>query len=456
MEFHENESLSGSFSRSNGLLGWKRYKYKLESPFLIEYPDDETNKEKSRWDLSAYQVSDLEDPKKPFSIKLTDSNKKKLIFKFDNEDDFRKWFNCIRNTIQTQSEPPNSLTIDDFDFIRCVGRGTFGKVNLVRMKSNGQLYALKSMSKRLLAEEDNIQQILVEREILFRNKHPFLVGASFTFQTDTKVFIGLEYVPGGELFGRLKEEGRISESRARLYAAEILLGISHLHSHGFIYRDMKPENILVGADGHLKITDFGFAKGNITNEKKTTRTFCGTPEYLAPEVLKQLPYTRSVDWWSFGVILYEMLAGLPPFYDTNPKKMYMGILFDPLRFPKFFSRRAIDICMKLLDRDPKRRLGAGPGDAEEIKKHPFFSEINWEDVLEKKIKPEWIPPIKDETDTSNFDKEFTTQPTAVSYEDPDLVPEDAQNAFVGFTCNQDEQSVIDMSYKDSDELPVIQ
>ncbi|KAK8840649.1 RAC-gamma serine/threonine-protein kinase [Tritrichomonas musculus] len=450
MENQKHDTLSGSFSRSTGLLGsWKRYNYKLDWPFLIEYSDD-ANKEKSRWDLNSCQVLDSEDPRKPFCLKLTDSNKKKYLFKFDNEKDFTHWFNKLKNEIQSKIQCPTTtnLTLDDFVFIRCIGRGTFGKVNLVRQKSTGQLFALKAMSKRLLAEEDNIQQILVEREILFQNKHPFLVSASFTFQTDTKVFIGLEYVPGGELFGRLKEEGRISESRARLYAAEMLLGLAHLHKHGFIYRDMKPENILVDADGHLKITDFGFAKGNITNERKTTRTFCGTPEYLAPEVLKQRPYTRSVDWWSYGVILYEMLTGLPPFYDTNPKKMYMGILFDPLRFPKFFSRRTIDICMKLLDRDAKRRLGAGPSDAEEIMNHPFFSEINWDYVLEKKYKPEWIPPIKDETDTSNFDTEFTNQPIAVSYEDPELVPEDAQSAFIGFTCNQEEQSVIEASFND--------
>ncbi|OHS99694.1 AGC family protein kinase [Tritrichomonas foetus] len=336
------------------------------------------------------------------------------------------------------------VSLDDFEFIRVIGRGSYGKVSLVRYKENGKLYALKSMSKRLLAEDNNIHQILIEREVLFKNQHPFLVSAHFAFQTDAKVFIVLDYVPGGELFGRLKIEGRISESRARLYAAEILLGLAHLHRHGFIYRDMKPENILVDADGHLKVTDFGFAKTNITREDQTTNTFCGTPEYLAPEVLRQQPYTRSVDWWSFGVILYEMLSGMPPFFDSNPKKMYMGILFEPIQFPNYFSRRAIDLVMKLMDRDPKRRLGAGPSDAEEIKAHPFFEGLNWDDVVARKTVPQWVPPMENPTDTSNFDVEFTAEPTAISFEDPSLIPVDAQAAFVDFTCNQEEQSVIDV------------
>ena len=443
------ESLvSGPLSRQGGILGvWKQFFYRVEGDDFVEYESDKFDIEKNRWSLlPPCQILAAPEAKRPNCFKLVDSKKKSTVFSADNEEQFTKWFAFLKGKTQTepQETPQKRVSLNDFEFIKVIGRGSYGKVSLVRYKENGKLYAMKSMSKRLLAEDNNIHQILIEREVLLHNQHPFLVSAHFTFQTDAKVFIVLDYVPGGELFGRLKTEGRISESRARLYAAEILLGLQHLHKLGFIYRDMKPENILVDADGHLKVTDFGFAKNNITNERQTTNTFCGTPEYLAPEVLRQQPYTRSVDWWSFGVILFEMLSGIPPFFDSNPKKMYMGILFEPIQFPSYFSRKAIDLIMKLMDRDSTRRLGAGPTDAEEIKVHPFFEGLNWDDVMAKKTIPQWIPPMENPTDTSNFDQEFTAEPTAISFEDPSLIPADAQAAFVDFTCNQEEQSVIDV------------
>jgi len=196
----------------------------------------------------------------------------------------------------------------------------------------------------------------------------------------------LDYVPGGELFGRLKEEGSFSEQRVRLYAAEILVGLGHLHSLKYVYRDLKPENILVDSDGHLKLTDFGLVKTKMETDS-TTSTFCGTPEYIAPEMLQQQPYTKSVDWWSFGILVYEMLTGLPPFYDENVNKMYRMILSEPLTFPDSMSPEAQDLISQLLDRNPETRLGASANDYEDIKKHPFFAPLNWDKVLSKQYTP---------------------------------------------------------------------
>ncbi|KAH0785074.1 AGC family protein kinase [Histomonas meleagridis] len=284
---------------------------------------------------------------------------------------------------------------------------------------------------------ENIEQSLTEKNILFQLNHPFLVSAHYSFQTPQKIFIILDYIPGGELFSRLREEGRFSEERVRFYAAEILLGIGYLHKKGYVYRDLKPENILVDYNGHIKITDLGLAKGQM-NSDSTTTTFCGTPEYIAPEMIQQIPYTRSVDWWSYGILLFEMISGLPPFYDENTKKMYHKILTEDIIFPPYFSDEAADLISKLLDRNPSTRLGSSENDAEDIKSHPFFNSINWDDVLNLKYTPEWIPVISSETDTSNFDEEFTKEDAVVSFEDESLIVNETQKAFDGFTCTKDD------------------
>jgi len=332
--------------------------------------------------------------------------------------------------------------LDDFEILRIIGRGAYGKVSLVRHTATRRLYALKSMSKRLLAKGNNIQQTLVERELLLRNEPPFLVSARFAFQSEVKVFMVLDHVPGGEVFRRLKRDQRFTEERARLYAAEILLGLEHLHGLGVVYRDMKPENTLVDHAGHVRTTGFGFAKPNIRNEGQTTRSFCGTVEYLAPEVLQQRPYTRAVDWWSFGVIVFEMIAGMQPFCGSNRARLIRGILLEPVEFPFFFNSVPVNLIRGLLQKDPRRRLGAGPGDANEIRGHRISAGIDWGEVLTKRTASEWVPQIASDTDTPHFDMQFTDELPGVSPKDPALVPLAAQAAFENFTCDQ-EESVID-------------
>jgi serine/threonine protein kinase len=346
------------------------------------------------------------------------------------------WITAL-DQARTGAPPPpeKKVSVDDFTILRVIGRGTYGTVQLVRNKQDQQLYAMKSMSKQLLAEYDQVTQTLVERDVLLKTVHPFLVGAHFTFQSDTKVFLVLDYVPGGELFARLKDERKFPESRARLYGAEILLGLGHLHSLGFVYRDLKPENILVDSEGHLRLTDFGLVKSKM-NSGATTSTFCGTPEYIAPEMLNQKPYTKAVDWWSFGVLMYEMMIGVPPFYDENTNRMYNAILNAPIRFsPGSVSDDGQDLILRLLERDPAARLGSGESDFEEIKAHKFFAVLNFEEVTRKTIQPEWKPVINGDDDTSHFDSVFTEEKPTGHLEEADaIVPAGAQSAFSGFTC----------------------
>jgi serine/threonine protein kinase len=348
-------------------------------------------------------------------------------------DEAQSWIAALENVRHDRgpSSSSRALQFDDFEVIRLIGRGTYGDVQLVRSKRDGQLYAMKVMSKRLLAEHQQVEQTLIEKAVLIETVHPFLVGAHYTFQTDNHIFMVLDYVPGGELFRRLKEEERFSENRSRLYAAEILLGLGHLHSRGFVYRDLKAENILVDADGHLRLTDFGLVKTRMENGGSTT-TFCGTPEYIAPEMLQRKPYTKAVDWWSFGILLYEMLTGLPPFYDENTNRMYRSILKDAVPIPPNMSFEAQNLILKLLEKDPANRLGAGPLDYQEIQQQPFFEMLNWEAVLKRAVQPEWVPIIRSETDTSNFDDEFTkTQISAPR--DEGMVASRVQSAFNKFT-----------------------
>jgi len=245
----------------------------------------------------------------------------------------------------------------------------------------------------------------------------------------------LAFVNGGELFHHLQREGRFDERRSRFYAAELLCALECLHKYDIIYRDLKPENILLDYNGHIALCDFGLCKLNMTAQE-TTNTFCGTPEYLAPELLYGQGYTKVVDWWTLGVLLYEMLTGLPPFYDDNTNEMYRRILQDELRFPEDIGLAARSVLSGLLTRDPTRRLGING--AEEIKNHPFFAEIDWGKLLMKKYQPPFKPAVKSAMDTSNFDEEFTSELPLDSVVDDSHLSETVQNQFKGFTYNASE------------------
>ncbi|KAK9464307.1 kinase-like domain-containing protein [Lipomyces arxii] len=332
----------------------------------------------------------------------------------------------------TASFRPNlniPLTIDDFELLKVVGKGSFGKVMQVRKKDTSRIYALKTIRKAHIVSRSEVNHTLAERTVLAQINNPFIVPLKFSFQSPEKLYFVLAFVNGGELFHHLQREGKFDLNRARFYTAELLCALECLHEFNVIYRDLKPENILLDYTGHISLCDFGLCKLNMREDDKTN-TFCGTPEYLAPELLLGQGYTKTVDWWTLGVLLYEMLTGLPPFYDENTNEMYRKILQEPLRFPDDMDKDAKSLLTGLLDRDPKRRLGAnGPA---EIKNHKFFAEIDWKKLLGKKYPPPFKPSVASATDTSNFDKEFTSEVPTDSVVD-DYLSESIQRQFGGWT-----------------------
>ncbi|KAJ2982829.1 hypothetical protein NUW58_g4330 [Xylaria curta] len=299
---------------------------------------------------------------------------------------------------------------DDFQILRLIGKGTFGQVYQVRKKDTNRIYAMKVLSKKVIVQKKEVAHTVGERNILVRtatSESPFIVGLKFSFQTQNDLFLVTDYMSGGELFWHLQKEGRFDEKRAKFYIAELILAIQHLHHNDIVYRDLKPENILLDANGHIALCDFGLSKANLT-KNDTTNTFCGTTEYLAPEVLlDESGYTKMVDFWSLGVLVFEMCCGWSPFYAEDTQQMYKNIAFGKVRFPRdTLSQEGRNFVKGLLNRNPKHRLGA-IDDAEELKRHPFFGDVDWNSLSKKVITPPFKPKLKSETDVSYFDPEFT-------------------------------------------------
>lgn len=284
------------------------------------------------------------------------------------------------------------LKIEDFELLKVVGKGSFGKVMQVRKKDTNRIYALKTIRKAHIISRSEVAHTLAERSVLAQINNPFIVPLKFTFQSPEKLYFVLAFVNGGELFHHLQKEQRFDVNRSRFYTAELLCALECLHGFNVIYRDLKPENILLDYQGHIALCDFGLCKLDMKDEDRTN-TFCGTPEYLAPELLMGNGYNKTVDWWTLGVLLYEMLTGLPPFYDENTNEMYRKILSEPLHFPgpEVVPPAAKDLLTKLLNRDPQQRLGANG--AAEIKAHPFFHAIDWRKLLQRKYEPAFKPNV---------------------------------------------------------------
>ncbi|EZF23950.1 AGC/AKT protein kinase, variant [Trichophyton rubrum D6] len=285
-----------------------------------------------------------------------------------------------------------SLTMADFELLKVVGKGSFGKVMQVMKRDTGRIYAMKTIRKAHIISRSEVEHTLAERSVLSQISNPFIVPLKFSFQSPEKLYLVLAFVNGGELFHHLQREQRFDINRARFYTAELLCALECLHGFKVIYRDLKPENILLDYSGHIALCDFGLCKLGMKDEDRTN-TFCGTPEYLAPELLLGHGYTKAVDWWTLGVLLYEMLTGLPPFYDEDTNEMYRKILHDPLTFPgpEIVPGAARDLLSRLLDRDPHRRLGANG--AGEIKGHHFFANIDWRKLLQRKYEPSFRPNV---------------------------------------------------------------
>ncbi|KAL4629355.1 serine/threonine-protein kinase Sgk1-like, partial [Arapaima gigas] len=346
--------------------------------------------------------------------------------------------------LQSSAHGPNfplsaflSIRPSDFDYLKVIGKGSFGKVLLARHKESAQYYAVKVLQKKVVLKKKEQKHIMAERSVLLKNlQHPFLVGLHYSFQTTDKLYFVLDYVNGGELFCHLQRERVFLEPRARFYAAEIASALGYLHSLHIVYRDLKPENILLDSQGHIMLTDFGLCKEGL-EPNGTTSTFCGTPEYLAPEVLQKQAYDRTVDWWCLGAVLYEMLYGLPPFYSHNTAEMYSNILHKALVLKANVSNAGRALLEGLLQKDRTRRLGAR-SDFMEIQCHAFFTPINWDDLLSRKVPPPFVPSVVGPTDLRHFDPEFTHLPVTGSLCTHDVAMatnsmREAAAAFPGFS-----------------------
>ena len=301
---------------------------------------------------------------------------------------------------QKSTVSKGKYTLHDFQIMRTLGTGSFGRVHLVKSIHNNRFYAIKVLKKFKIVKMKQIEHTCDERRMLKLVQHPFLIRMWGTFQDSKNLFLVMDYIEGGELFSLLRKSHRFPNPVAKFYAAEVILAIEYLHAHNIIYRDLKPENILLDKYGHVKITDFGFAK----EVENVTSTLCGTPDYLAPEIIQSKPYNKSVDWWSLGILIYEMLAGYTPFYDTTPMKTYEKILIGRVNYPDFFVHEVIDLLNRLITSDLSRRLGNLQNGAEDIKSHPWFQEVVWEKLVNKDIETPYEPPIQGGTgDSSLFD-----------------------------------------------------
>jgi len=327
-------------------------------------------------------------------------------------------------------KPP---TLEDFHFITVLGRGSFGKVMLAEEKTTKKLYAIKMLKKQYIVEKDEVHSMMSEKSVFLTVSsinHPFLVNLHSCFSSASRIYFVMEYAQGGDLIYHVRQSN-FTHTRAKFYLCEVLLALEYLHKNNIIYRDLKLDNILLTVDGHIKITDYGLCKENM-DVSTTTNTFCGTPEFMAPELLKGHPYTRAVDWWTYGILTYEMLVRGAPFKGNDDEELFNNIIHSQPFYPQHMGREAIQLTSLLLMKDPRRRLGASKNDAQDVKNHPYFKNVDWQAMLEKRVPVPYVPKFKGKLDVSHFDEEFTKEPIQLSPIQCNLNANE-QELFRGFT-----------------------
>ncbi|XP_025200674.1 ribosomal protein S6 kinase beta-2-like [Melanaphis sacchari] len=356
------------------------------------------------------------------------------IYEYDEKSSDVETLKLSDRTVNSTKE---KLTPDCFEILKVLGKGGYGKVFQVRKKTGNdtnQVFAMKVLRKATIVRNSkDMAHTKAERNILEAVKHPFIVNLFYAFQTNGKLYLILEYLSGGELFMHLEREGIFLEDTACFYLAEIIIAIQHLHSQGIVYRDLKPENVLLDQDGHLKLTDFGLCKEHV-HGVSVTHTFCGTIEYMAPEILTRSGHGKPVDWWSLGALMFDMLTGTPPFSADNRKKTIEKILRGKLIMPPYVSPEAKDLMRKLLKRQVSHRLGSGVNQGEDIRNHRFFQKIVWKDIINRTCEAPYKPKLNGADDTTQFDSRFTDQLPVDSPVEDSLMPQDNDEfKFDGFT-----------------------
>ncbi|XP_002740313.1 protein kinase C delta type-like [Saccoglossus kowalevskii] len=335
----------------------------------------------------------------------------------------------LRGAVAVPPQEVRRFCNTDFNFLKVLGKGSFGKVLLAELKGTDKYFAVKTLKKDVVLEDDDIECTMIERRVLaLAWQHPFLTHLYCTFQSKEHLYFVMEYLNGGDLMFHIQQNGRFEEKRARFYGAEIILGLQFLHRRGIIYRDLKLDNVLLDKDGHIKIADFGMCKENILGDKKAS-TFCGTPDYIAPEILKGLKYNSSVDWWSFGVLLYEMLIGQSPFHGEDEDALFESICNDNPVYPRWLPKEAAACLSLLMEPNPTERLGIKT----DIRKHAFFRAVDWDKMDRREVTPPYKPKIKSAKDASNFDPEFTMEKVVLTPTDPRLLDSINQVQFKGFS-----------------------
>ncbi|XP_054656376.1 protein kinase C theta type [Dunckerocampus dactyliophorus] len=321
------------------------------------------------------------------------------------------------------------FSIDDFILHKMLGKGSFGKVFLAELKKSGQFFAVKALKKDVVLMDDDVECTMVERRVLsLAWENPFLTHLYCTFQTKENLFFVMEYLNGGDLMFHIQNCHKFDLHRSTFYAAEIVCGLQFLHSRGVIYRDLKLDNVLLDSEGHIKIADFGMCKESMQDESRTS-TFCGTPDYIAPEILLGQKYNSSVDWWSFGVLLYEMLIGQSPFHGRDEEELFQSIRTDNPMYPRWLTKDTKDILVKLFVREPEGRLGVKGN----IRKHNFFSATDWNALELRQVAPPFRPTLTSPSDCSNFDKEFINEKPRLSCADRTLINSVDQTMFHNFS-----------------------
>ncbi|XP_061085834.1 protein kinase C theta type-like isoform X1 [Conger conger] len=328
-----------------------------------------------------------------------------------------------------QHKLQHKLSFEHFTLHRLLGKGSFGKVFLAELKGSGRFFAMKVLKKDVVLMDDDVECTMVERRVLsLAWEHPFLTHLHCTFQTKENLFFVMEYLNGGDLMFHIQNCHKFDIERSTFYAAEIICGLQFLHSKGIIYRDLKLDNILLDIEGHIKIADFGMCKENMTGDVKTS-TFCGTPDYIAPEILLGHKYSTSVDWWSFGVLLYEMLIGQSPFHGNDEEELFQSIRTDDPFYPRWLAKDSRDILVMLFVREPERRLGVRGN----IRQHPFFRDVDWTALENRQVVPPFRPTVSSPSDCSNFDKEFINEKPRLSCADRTLINSMDQTMFNNFS-----------------------